>query len=131
MWLNQIPILAFLVVNGESRASSLYLLTKSYKSNSESAKSEASFLYDYLWHLIKVSFKSAVNHTNFFIYSPLKRGSLSLTSSSALIYTYSSNRLHLKTYFLYFKYTAFEYMNRSPSVALVANIIFLLWKNTL
>ena len=127
----QIPILAFDPVNGFSRVSSEYLLTKSYNNSSESAKSEASFLNDYLWHLIRVSSRSAVNQIHFFMSSPLNKCSLSFTNSSALIYTYSSKRLHLSTCFLYFIYKAFDEKNKRPRVALVANWKFLLWKNML
>lgn len=100
---SQIPILCCPTVSGLSRVSSVYLLIKSCNSSSESAKSEASFLNDYLWHLIRVSWRSAENQIHFFIWSPLRRCSLSLTSSSALICTYSSKRLHLRTCFLYLK----------------------------
>lgn len=95
------PILAFPMVRGFSRVSSVYLLMKSCNKSSESAKSEASFLNDCLWHLMRVSCKSAVNQIHFFICSLLSKCSLSLISSSARICTYSSNKLHLRTYFLY------------------------------
>ena len=131
IYTTQIPILALPSVRGFSRVSSVYLLTKSWRSNSESAKSDASFLNDCLWHLIKVSWRSAVNHTHFFIYSDLNKGSLSLTSSSALICTYSSNKLHLNTCFLYLKYNWFEEKKSRPKVTFVTNCIFLLWKKML
>lgn len=128
---SQIPILALPIVRGFSKVSSEYLLTKSCNKSSESAKSEASFLNDCLWHLIKVSWRSAVNQIHFFISSPLRSGSLSLMSSSALICTYSSNKLHLNTCFLYLKQRAFEATKIKESVALVANCKFLLWKKML
>ena len=123
--------LLFSSVNGYNLVSSVYLRIKSWRMSSESAKSSGEFFHDYLWTLSIVSLKSSSNQIYLVTSSFFMSSVFSLTISSALSCTYSSNRFALKTCIRYLAIMKLALINVPKSINLVNAAAFLFLKKKL